>query len=215
MRRATASRVPGPTSDLPRNVAASQPGGEATTAKRLLATAAKLFRSKGYAASTTRELASLLGIQKATLYHHVRSKEDLLFSISVESLRRITEAVGGVVAAASPEERLRSMICTHLETALRDRDFHTTMLVELRALSPELRAQIIDRRDRYQRLVERVIAEQQEAGVLRNDIDAHYLTLSLLNLLNWTIFWFEPGGDKSASDLGEMMASIFLEGAAA
>lgn len=183
------------------------------TADRLLEAAADLFRQKGYAATTTRELADRLGIQKASLYHHIRGKEDLLFQISVESLRRITVAVGGVAAAEAPERRLEAMIKAHVEAALPDRDMHTTMLVDLRALSPDRQADIIERRNRYERVLRDAIEEDQAAGRLRSDIDARYVTLALLNVLNWTIFWFNPEGPLSPSEVGGMLADIFLNGA--
>lgn len=109
--------------------------GEENTAERLLRLAAALFRQKGYAASTTRELASLLGIQKASLYHHIRGKEDLLFGVSVRSLEHITEAVTVARDTAAPDKRLNMMITAHLVTALEDQEMHTTMLIELRSLS--------------------------------------------------------------------------------
>jgi TetR/AcrR family transcriptional regulator, cholesterol catabolism regulator len=188
-------------------------GGEESTGGRLLPLAAELFRQKGYGLTTTRELASRLGIQKASLYHHMRGKEDLLFAISLESLERITGAVTAARDAAGPDRRLPAMILAHLETALRDQDMHTTMLIELRALSEQRQKEVRARRDAYQDLLRSVISDDQSAGRLRTDIAAEYLTLSLLNLLNWTIFWFTPGGDRTAEELAEMMSTIFLDGA--
>jgi TetR/AcrR family transcriptional regulator, cholesterol catabolism regulator len=189
--------------------------GEENTAGRLLRLAAGLFRQKGYAASTTRELASLLGIQKASLYHHIRGKEDLLFAISVQSLEHITEAVTVARDTADPDQRLHMMITAHLVTALEDQDMHTTMLIELRSLSPERQHEVRERRDAYQAILRDAISEDQKAGRLRDDIGAGYLTLSLLNLLNWTIFWFDPAGSCSAAELAAMMWTIFHDGARA
>jgi AcrR family transcriptional regulator len=172
-----------------------------------------LFRQKGYAGSSTRELAQLLGVQKATLYHHIRSKEDLLFEISMNSLRDITSAVTAATEAAGrPEDRLQAMIDAHMRVALRDQDMHITMLIELRALSPERHAQVLAGRDEYERLVRGVIKREQAAGRLRTDISAANLTLSLLNLLNWTIFWFKPEGNQSAAELADILSSVFLDG---
>ena len=190
-----------------------EPSGEGNTAERLLRLAAALFRKKGYTASTTRELASLLGIQKASLYHHIRGKEDLLFGISVRSLEHITEAVTVARDTASPDQRLNAMLTAHLVTALEDQDMHTTMLIELRSLSPERRQEVRERRAAYQAILRDVISEDQRAGRLRDDIGAGYLTLSLLNLLNWTIFWFDPAGNSSAKELAAIMWTIFHDGA--
>jgi TetR/AcrR family transcriptional regulator, cholesterol catabolism regulator len=185
------------------------------TADRLLQTAASLFRRKGYTASTTRELSDLLGIQKASLYHHIRGKEDLLLGISLESLKRIISSVAAAGSLVEPGKRLEAMIAAHVETSLRDRDMHLTMLVELRSLSTERREEVLRLRDRYESMVRTVISEEQQAGRIRADIDSKYLTLALLNLLNWTIFWFDPNGDRTASELGKILSTVFLDGSRA
>ena len=60
--------------------------GSASTRDRLALSAASLFRTRGYAGATTRELALSLGLQSASLYRHIRKKEDLLFEPSVNAL---------------------------------------------------------------------------------------------------------------------------------
>lgn len=187
-------------------------GGD-STADRLLRIAAKLFRKQGYAATTTRELSDELGIQKASLYHHIRGKEDLLYQISVESLRRISETVTEAGREAPSEERLRAMIIAHVLSALDNQDMHQTMLIDMRSLSSVRQQEIRDRRDEYERLLVDAVRADQGAGRLRVDYDAHTLTLALLNLLNWTIFWYDSAGKRSALQIAEMLAAMFLDGA--
>ncbi|HEX4110419.1 MAG TPA: TetR/AcrR family transcriptional regulator [Solirubrobacteraceae bacterium] len=182
------------------------------TADRVMDTAAELFRRKGYAESSMRELAELLGIRKATLYHHVQSKEAILEWLCIESLRRVTADVREVIERE--DEPLRPMIERHLLVALADRDMHATMLLESGSLSGERRARVVALRRDYELLVEGVIAAEQREGRLRSDYEARPLTLSLLNLLNWTIFWYEPQGAMSAADVARMLASVYLDGAA-
>jgi len=184
-----------------------------STADRLLVLAAELFREVGYGATTTRELSRRLGLQKASLYHHIDSKEDLLFDISIESLRRITAAVTAACEAAPPAARLEILIDTHLMTVLPDRDMHTTMLIEMRSLSAGRQAEVLAKRDAYEQYVESVIHEDQRAGRLRDDIATRYLTLALLNLLNWTIFWYTPDGDQSPTQIAAVLRSVFIDGA--
>lgn len=187
----------------------------ASTAERLLVEAAALFRERGYANATTRELAERLGIRKASLYYHIETKEDLLYALCAESTRRVTEAVAAVAEQHEGLDRLRRMIETHLVTAVRDRDMHTTGLLEMRSLSRERRGEVIASRDRYEQLLRRVIADEQAAGRLRDDVDARYLALTLLNLLNWTLFWYAPDGEMDAATLGATLASVYVDGAAA
>src|ERR1700680_5259577 len=89
------------------------------TSERLVDTAAKLFWSKGYAATTTREIAALLGVQKASLYHHVKRKEDLLFEICVASLAHIQNTVeSSLEHVAAPLDRVRTLIRAHVTASV-------------------------------------------------------------------------------------------------
>jgi AcrR family transcriptional regulator len=183
------------------------------TSERLTTTAADHFCRKGYAQTTTRELAEALGIRKASLYHHISNKEDLLYSISMLSLRHIIDEVGAAIVAVPEEERLRVLIEAHVISALRDRDMHTVMLTEMRALSPEHHAEVVARRDEYEALLRDVIVADQKAGRLRTDVEPKLLTLSLLNVLNWTIFWFDPKDDLTPERIAQVLATVFIEGA--
>ncbi|MEF2975923.1 TetR/AcrR family transcriptional regulator [Subtercola sp. YIM 133946] len=185
------------------------------TADRLLVAAAALFREKGFAATSTRELSERLGIVKASLYHHIKSKDDLLLRISMLSLERIRLAAVAAIEAAPPGETLRAVIAAHLETALTDRDMHATMLAELHSLTPERRATVLAERDAYEAVLRSVIAAEQQAGQLRTDLDARELTLGLLNLLNWTIFWYSPEGPQTPADIARFLTTIYLDGATA
>jgi AcrR family transcriptional regulator len=186
---------------------------EPTTAERLLAGAADLFGTQGYAGTSMREVAEAAGIRKPSLYHHISGKEELLFDICVESLRRLEAAVEDALAVSPEEERLVAVVRAHVVTSLADQSLHVVMLAEMRALSDARRAEVIARRDAYQRLIADVVLADVAAGRLRSDIDARYLALMLLNLVNWTIVWFRPDGGIRPQELGELLARLYLEGA--
>jgi hypothetical protein len=97
---------------------------------------------------------------------------------------------------------------------LTDLDLHAVMLQELRSLTGPRRDEVIDARDAYQHIIEATISDARAAGVLRTDFDVKYLTLSLGNLLNWTMSWYKPDGDLSPSEIATMLANIYLDGAA-
>lgn len=184
-----------------------------STSERLLDTAAKLFWTKGYASTTTREIAALLGVQKASLYHHVSRKEDLLYAICVASLERIREAVETAIEGESdPLERIKTLIRAHVAAMLEDQDKHSTMLTELRALSPDRRDEVVALRDTYEQVVRSVLERAAQAGAIRDDVPVKFLALGLLDLLNWAIFWFQPDGALAAHELGELFVKLYLSG---
>jgi AcrR family transcriptional regulator len=186
------------------------------TGERLFDIAAALFCEKGYAATTTREIATAAGIQQASLYYHVSGKEDLLHQICVSSLDQLFADVEFAVSAASdPVERIEVLVRTHLRTILRHQIRHVTMLNELRALSEPHRTAIMALRKKYAGLVRSVLEDAQAAGAVRTDIPARYLYLALLNILNWAVLWFRRGQTLSEDQIARIFTSIYLGGAAA
>jgi AcrR family transcriptional regulator len=181
-----------------------------------MAVAAQMFRARGYAGTTTRELANALAIRNASLYHHIGSKEDLLYRLCVHALSNIEAAVRPAIESArTPLERLEALVHAHVLNALANQDEHATMLIELRALSAERRSEVLHLRDRYEGLVRGAVGDAQAAGTLRGDVSAKHLTLSLLNLLNWTIFWFRPTGELTPEGLATLLWTVFFGGAGA
>src|SRR5262249_28340413 len=156
---------------------------EGPTVDRLLDTAAALFWEKGFAATTTREIAAALRIQQASLYYHMSSKEDLLYQIFVSSLTQFLADVPAGVQRAQQHERIRTLIRNHVFTLLKHQKQNMTMLTELRALSPRHRAEVIALRERYAGFVKSTLDAAQQASEVRTDIPAAYLALALLNML--------------------------------
>jgi AcrR family transcriptional regulator len=186
------------------------------TAERLFDIAAELFCERGYAVTTTREIAAAVGIQQASLYYHIPSKEDLLFRICVSSLEHLHAKVASAVRKTSdPLDRIHALARTHLRTILRHQHRNVTMLNELRALSGPHRIIVVALRRKYADLVRTVLEEAQSAGAVRADIEPRYLYLALLNILNWAVLWFRRGQNLSADPLARMFTSIYLHGAAA
>jgi AcrR family transcriptional regulator len=184
-----------------------------SSSERVTAVCANLFAAKGYEATSTRELADALGITKGTLYHHFPTKEDLLMRICDESLARITQAAEEVVASEpEPLGRLQALIRRHVKTMLADQALHTTMLTEMRSLSATNHARVLEQRDAYARIIQETIAACQAGGDLQANADTHLLALLLLNMLNWTIFWYRADGPHSPGEIAEATARTVLTG---
>jgi AcrR family transcriptional regulator len=184
------------------------------TSQRLESEAARLFWEHGYAATTTRELAQALGINKASLYYHIASKEDLLHRVSVASLKHIHGSVKKATEGVEdPLERVRALIRGHLYSMLEDKYMHSTTLTELRSLSPENRSEVTGMRDDYEEFVRSILSEAQQAGALRSDVSVEFLSLSLLGLMNWSIFWFRPDGPLGLHQVADLFVTLFIDGA--
>ncbi|MGD0136982.1 MAG: TetR/AcrR family transcriptional regulator [Bryobacteraceae bacterium] len=178
--------------------------------------AAALFAKKGYALTSTREIAEELGIQKASLYYHIETKEDLLYDICKSILKKITDDVEEALKQSSdPLQRTEILIRTHIESMLRDYERHSAALTEMSCLSRERLNEVTALRDFYESLARSVLDAAQKAGVLRADVPVKYLCLALLGLLNRVLVWFRPNGPLSPEQIGMLLARIYLTGAAA
>lgn len=188
----------------------------ATTRERLLVEAARLFRAQGYAGTSTRVLSQSLGITKAALYHHVASKDALLLELCVESIARIDSAV--TTALEGHEDslaRLQAAVVAHEISALEHADMHATMLIEMRSLSPENHEVVRRARAGYESRIRGLVEAAQQDRHLRSTLEAKWMTLSLLNTLNWSIFWYHPGGGLTPEDIGYTLLDVYLNGVAA
>jgi AcrR family transcriptional regulator len=184
------------------------------TVERACREGARLFAEKGYSKTTTRELAAAMDVTNGTFYYYFPSKEDLLRQICEDALAEIISAVTKAVDGAScGTDAVTKMIHAHVGTIVESQHSHTTMLTELRALNGEHRATVVAARDRYEALVSGILASAKADGSLKTSIELKPLTLLLLNLLNWTIFWYRRHMSLTGNELADRMVTLFLNGA--
>src|SRR6516225_3642603 len=95
------------------------PVREGKTGDRLLTEAAQLFSEKGYRATTTRELSALLGLQGASMYYHVKRKEDLLYQLCIDTLEDTAGVLKDAVqSSSSTEQELVTVISSYTALVL-------------------------------------------------------------------------------------------------
>jgi TetR/AcrR family transcriptional regulator, cholesterol catabolism regulator len=177
---------------------------------------ARLFREQGYAAATTRELSRRLGINKASLYHHVAKKEVLLHQICTIAMTRIYEAVAAAIESETdPAERIHALIRGHLQSSLGDLDMHATTMLEMKYLTGSHYEEVMEARNRFEGLVGAAVAAAQRAGAMRHDMPVTYLRTLLLNLLNWPLTWYKPGAGMTPEKLTRYTYDLYMNGAAA
>ncbi len=176
--------------------------------------AARLFRDKGFTHATPADISRLLGIRRPSVYYYQAKKEDLLYMVCQAAMENAyAAAVKAIAEETTAFAKLESLIKGHMETVLPEVDCHVVMLMETRWLSTPRRDDIQAMRDEYERLVSTLIHSAQADGALRTDISTKYLTLGLFNLLHWPLFWYRLDGELNPAGVGDLVATIFLEGA--
>jgi AcrR family transcriptional regulator len=195
----------------------SRPSASPARARRrleILRAAAGVFRRKGFHRAGMREIAAALGVAPGALYYYFESKEDLLQACQEIALERLVARARSIVGSdLAPAAKVRALVAAHLELTLGELGggpIHT----EFQALPPRRLAAVIRKRDRYERLVRRVVEEGVASGAFRA-VDPKLAALGLLGLLNWTVVWWRPEGRWSARDLVDAYAAQALGGLAA
>lgn len=177
--------------------------------------AVRLFRERGYHATSIRDIAAAVDIQPAAIYHYFRNKEAVLYSIMervLTDLLRMQEAL--LNTGASPVEQLREMVRAHVRFHCERSSEAFVTDTELRGLSGDLYAQIVEYRDRYQALFRRVIEEGVGQGVFSVP-DVHVATNILLVMATGAVTWFCPGGRLSLEEVAAIHATLALKGVVA
>lgn len=183
------------------------------TLERVIHGAAELFARQGYESTSTRNLATLLGIEKATLYYHLEGKEDLLYAICKASIEQLTADVNAAVEGIEdPLQKLEVWIQAHLINLLHNQTQHATALAEARALSGERLAEIVGMRKTYQKRVRSLIEAGQRSGHLRTDVPAKYLGLILEGLLDRTVVWYQKGDALNPAEFADGFCKLFISG---
>jgi AcrR family transcriptional regulator len=158
----------------------------------LLDAAARLFAEQGFHGASIRDIVRAVDMLPGSLYYHFAAKEDLLAAVYAEGVRRISERVVAAVATcAEPWARLEAACVAHLESLLEEGDYAQVVIRVRPGDAPAVAAELVARRDAYERLFADLIA----ALPLAPDVDRSSLRLMLLGALNWSQNWYRPGGD--------------------
>ncbi|WP_225314253.1 TetR/AcrR family transcriptional regulator [Marinobacter halotolerans] len=168
---------------------------------RLLREAAGLFRDKGYERTTVRDLAAAVGIQSGSLFHHFRTKEEILKAVMVETIRLNTALMQAAVEAAdNNRDKLRALVRAELESINGQTGEAMAVLVfEWRSLSEAARVEVLELRDIYEAIWLDVLDGLREEKVLV--ADPFVVRRMLTGALSWTVTWYRPDGGLSLDDL--------------
>nr|WP_144033120.1 TetR/AcrR family transcriptional regulator [Thermus oshimai] len=181
------------------------------TRTRILQEAAQLFTEKGYEATSVQDLAEALGLSKAALYHHFRSKEEILLEISLLALKGLVRAGEEALKVEDPKEALLAFMTAHARYFEENRPFFVAMLQGLESLSPEGRAKTVALRDRHEGNLRAILRRGVEEGAFR-PVDVALAGRAVLSLLNWMIRWFKPGGPKRAEEVAREYFDLIHRG---
>ena len=187
---------------------------ETTRRREIEDAASSLFHEHGYSGTSVRDIARALDIQGASLYAHVTSKQDVLWSIVERTASRFEAAADAALAGADgpvpgPGSQLAALVRAHVGVITDDVRRASVFVHEWRSLSPDRRTAIGKRRDAYERRFRTVIGDGIAAGTFA-PVDEVVAAAFVLTSLNGLVAWYRPDGRLKPGPLAEAMADLTL-----
>lgn len=179
----------------------------------LLQAAARLFRSQGYDATSTRDIATAAGMQSGSPFYYFESKSAMLHAVMQAGMAEVSASQAQLLrqlgARAPALERLRALIRHHLGVVVGpDSHFIPVMLYEWRALTPEQRREIAAQKDDYEGAWMPVLRALHRSGQLK--ARPAVARLLIFGALNWAAQWYDAKGPLSLDALTEQALRLFV-----
>ena len=177
--------------------------------------ASDLFREHGYAGTSIRDIARALSVQGASLYAHVTSKEDVLWAIVDRAASRFEAAADRAEADAAarrpgdPTEALAALVRGHIAVLTADVGEASVFVHEWRALGPERRGAILERRDAYQARFRRRIEDGIAVGAFTMT-DPSIAASTILSAVNGVAAWYDPDGRLPADRISDHLVDLSM-----
>jgi len=180
--------------------------------------ASALFRERGYAGTSVRDIARALDIQGASLYAHVASKQDVLRTIVDRMASRFEHGADdaikglGTDPAPGPAARLEALARAHVAVVTDDLERATVYVHEWRSLEADGRARMARRRDAYERRFRTVIADGVADGTFIGS-DPTATAAFILTALNGLVAWYRPAGRLSPAAIADHYSELAVRAA--
>lgn len=187
--------------------------GEKTSRKEeVILHATEMFRVKGYAATSMRDLATSLGIEAASLYSHVKSKEEILQKICFEMASEFIQGLNEVDQLdISASEKLQRGIISHTKVIAKDLAASAVFLNEYRYLSEPYLQKFLLLRINYINRFKRFIEQGIKDGEF-GDIDKKMAVMTIFSSLNWMPNWYNPTNQLDQERVSNQLADLLING---
>ncbi len=180
--------------------------------EQLFNTAAALFAEKGYHGTSINDLAQAMGLQKGSLYHYFKSKEELLFRLLDEYISAALIEIEKIcVLDIGAVEKLRQFMLFYSSFYAGDRDRLVLLINDIDKLGDIYRFQVVEKERHYTRALTGIFSQLQAAGVMK-PMPPAVAAFAFFGMVHYTCKWFQQDGEVTAEALGEMFLEIFTKG---
>lgn len=180
--------------------------------EKIRAAAVQLFAEMGYHAAPLRDIASLAGIQAASIYYHYPSKQALLVEIMDTHMRQLNAHLEKILAQpGSAVERLYAAIASHIRLHTTYKAEFFIIDTEIRALEGENREKILALRDEYEHLLQRLLQEGVEQSVLQ-PTDVKVASYAIIAMCTEVASWFRAQGRLTVQQVIDIYSQLIAQG---
>lgn len=181
--------------------------------QEIITVAARLFKEKGYRATTLEDIAVAVGMLKGSLYYYIQSKEELLYIVVREPVRQIYNKLEEIVNSDGPiKAKIAQALANHMTLFHQHYPHMAVYLHDYHHLMQKLQKDVIETPKHYHRLWYALLQQGIDTGELRSDLDLKVIVYAILGMCNWVYRWYNPEGKQSAEAIAEVFTTLVLDG---
>lgn len=183
-----------------------------STKETIKSKSARLFRKKGYKATTMRDIADDVGIKAASIYNHYKGKQEILTELLLEPAHLFTDGMAKVNNSdVDAGKKLEDLIALHVELAVKHTDKVALITSEWVHLEEHSRTEYLALRDRYENEFKTIIETGKRKGILK-DLDTEIILFSTLSTLRWLYSWYGKNKKYDAKELKRQITECLMSG---
>jgi AcrR family transcriptional regulator len=174
--------------------------------------AARLFRKRGFKATSMRDIAEAVGIKAASIYNHINSKQELLNELLLEIAKIFTKEMSEVQTAnLETQQKLERLIAVHVRLTIEHTDAIALIAGEWVHLESPLKEEYLTLRDDYESHFKSIINQGKTEGVFK-DLDTEIILFSILSTLRWLYSWHSRNRNFNPIELERQMTECLMNG---
>ena len=185
---------------------------------QIVKAASQLFRERGYKSTTLAHVAEVAGVDRATVYYYVGSKEEL-FREAVQDLVNKNAAKAQRIfrskeldAGEKLVQLVEALMCSYEEHYPHMYVYIQEEMHQVDSDTSEWALAMSRHTRRWETIFMKLVEEGMAGGIFRADIPAGISVNALFGMLNWTHRWFKPGGKRDAKEIAAGFCEIFFNG---
>lgn len=188
----------------------------ARTRERILDSAARVFRQRGYSNARLSDIAEAADIRTGSLYYHFASREELvgeILRLGVETAwQQVVAAVDALPPSASPMDRIAVAIRAHTRAVLELDDYAAAEARIVGQVPPPIASAHRKHRRAYGAYWNELLVAARDAGQLAPDLDLFTARMLCLGAMNWTVEWIDEARRPPVDEVADQAVALLVRG---